>query len=228
MASTDPQGDEADGRRRVGLSRERVLAAALDLADAQGIAAVTMRSVAGALDVKPMALYHHVAGKEAILDGLVDAVFAEIDLPPADADWRTALRQRAASARATLRCHPWAVPLLESRMNPGPATLRQHEAMLATLRRGGFSVAQAAHAYALLDSYVYGFALQEATLPFDSPDEVPALAEELLAQMPPDDFPYLVELATEHVLQPGYDFGEEFGFGLELILDGLERMLAEA
>lgn len=203
-----------------------MLEAAIALADAEGIGAVTMRSVAGALGAKPMALYHHVAGKEEILDGMVDAVFAEIDLPPQDGSWREALRHRATSAREVLARHPWAGPLMESRANPGPATLRQHDAMLGTMRRAGFTLPMAAHAYSLLDSYVYGFALQEAALPFDSPEEVPQVAEAILAQMPADAYPHLVEMAVEHVLQPGYGYGEEFAFGLELILDGLERMLA--
>jgi AcrR family transcriptional regulator len=223
MASPDPAS--TDGRRER-LSRQRVLEAAMALADAEGIGAVTMRSVAGALGVKPMALYHHVAGKEEILDGMVDAVFTEIELPPSDLGWREALRHRAMSAREVLARHPWAAPLMESRANPGPATLRQHDAVLGTMRRAGFTVAMAAHAYSLLDSYVYGFALQEAALPFDSPDEVPQVAEGILAQMPADAYPHLVEMAVEHVLQPGYDYGEEFALGLEIILEGLERMLA--
>ena len=212
---------------RVRLSRERVLEGALAVADARGAAALTIRSLAEELDVKPMSLYHYVASKEEILDGIVDLVFAEIDLP-ADDDWRTAMRGRAHSMRAALRRHAWAVPLMESRSSPGPATLRHHDAALGVLRRGGFSVAMSAHAFALLDAYIYGFVLQETTLPFEGPAEVPALAEEILAMMPEDEYPHFVELAREHVLQPGYDFGDEFEFGLELILDGLERRVSEA
>lgn len=212
--------------RRPALTRERVLVAAATVADDGGIAALTMRALAEALGVTPMSLYHHVAGKEDLLDGLVDLVFAEIALPRADAGWREAVRARAESARTALRRHPWATPLMESRRHPGPATLRQHDALLAVLRRDGFPVALAAHAYALLDSYVYGFAIQEAALPFDRPDEVPALAEGLLDGLPAGAYPHLAELAVEHVLQPGYDFGDEFAYGLELILDGLEARLA--
>ncbi|HEY5987914.1 MAG TPA: TetR/AcrR family transcriptional regulator [Streptosporangiaceae bacterium] len=213
----------ADATKRVPLSRERVLRGAIAVADRGGIESLTIRSLAQELGVGPMSLYHHVANKEAILDGIIDIVFSEIDLPPADADWRSAMRQRATSARAVLRRHPWATPLMESRTNPGPATLRHHDAVLCTLRRAGFSTAMAAHAYSLLDSYIYGFALEEAALPFD-PNTVPDVAEAFLARFPAEQYPYLAELTTAHVLQPGYDYGSEFEFGLDLILDGLERL----
>ncbi|HEY3607758.1 MAG TPA: TetR/AcrR family transcriptional regulator [Pseudonocardiaceae bacterium] len=210
---------------RAPLSREKLFGAAIDVADTGGIAALTIRSVAAELGVKPMSLYHHVANKEAIIDGIIDIVFSEIDLPPADADWRSALRRRCHSARAVLRRHPWATPVMESRSYPGAATLRHHDAVLGTLRRGGFPVALAAHAYSLLDSYVYGFALEEAALPF-SPQNVDDAVAAFLAQFPTQEYPYLAEMATEHVMRPGYDYGHEFDFGLELILDGLQRKLA--
>ena len=211
--------------KRVPLSRERVLQTAIAIADSSGSSALTMRSLAQALQVKPMAVYHHVANKEEILDGIIDLVFSEIDLPPADVDWKAAMRQRAIAARNVLSLHPWAIPLMESRSNPGPATLRQHDAVIATLRRAGFSIRMTAHAYSLLDSYVYGFALQESvSLPFDA-TTAPELAEKILAQFPTDEYPHLAELATEHVLQPGYDYGNEYEFGLDLILDGLEGSL---
>lgn len=209
------------------LSRDKVLAAAVGVADAGGLAALTIRSLAQELGVKPMSLYHHVPNKEAILDGIVDSVFAEIDLPPADADWRTALHHRARSARAVLRRHPWATAVMESRAHPGPATLRHHDAVIATLRRGGFPLALAAHAYSLLDSYVYGFALTETALPLD-PQDAGGAAEEFLAAFPAEAYPHLAEFTKEHVLAPGYDHGAEFDYGLELILDGLERRLAAA
>jgi AcrR family transcriptional regulator len=211
--------------KRVPLSRARVLQTAIAIADASGSSALTMRSLAQALQVKPMAVYHHVANKEEILDGIIDLVFSEIDLPPADTDWKAAMRQRAIAARNVLSLHPWAIPLMESRSNPGPATLRQHDAVIATFRRAGFSIRMTAHAYSLLDSYLYGFALQESvSLPFDA-TTAPELAEKVLAQFPTDDYPHLAELATEHVLQPGYDYGNEYEFGLDLILDGLEKSL---
>jgi len=209
---------------RAPLTRERVLARAVAIADEQGLAALTMRSLAQALDVKPMSLYHHVAGKDAILDGIVDVVFGEMELPEPGGDWRAELARRARSARSVLRRHPWAVPLLESRAVPGPANLRHHEAVLATLRDAGFSVPMTAHAYALLDAFVYGFAVQEAALPFDA-GSAPQVAEAIAAQFSSGDFPRMTELAVEHVMQPGYDFGDEFEYGLGVILDALAASL---
>jgi len=207
------------------LSRGRVLLGALAVADAGGIGSLTIRSLAQELGVKPMAVYHYVANKEEILDGLVDLVFAEIELPSQEGGWRVEIGKRAHSAREVLGRHPWAIGLLESRTSPGPATLGHHDANIGTLRAAGFSVAMTAHAYALIDSYVYGFALQEASLPFEGPDGAAEVAEPMMALMATGAYPHLVELATEHALQPGYDFGDEFTFGLDLILDGLERTL---
>jgi len=206
---------------RAPLTPERLLLAAVHLADAHGIGALTMRSLADALAVKPMAIYHHVANKEKILDGIVDLVFAEIAQPPIDAPWRTGLVSRATSVREVLGRHPWAIGLMESRRSPGPATLRHHETGIALLRHAGFTHAAIAHAIAFLDAYVYGFSLQEASLPFDGPDDVPELAEAILAQLPADEYPNFVEFAREHVLQPGYDFGDEFDIGLRMALDGI-------
>jgi AcrR family transcriptional regulator len=205
------------------LSRERVLRGAVAIADAGGIGALTMRSLARELGVKPMSLYYYVAGKAEILDGIVDLVFSEIDLPSPGGDWRSQMRRRADSARRTLRRHPWAIGLMESRANPGPATLRHHESTLATLRRAGFSVAMTAHAYALLDSYIYGFALQEASLPFN-PQTVTEATEAITEQFA-GEYPRLVEMATEHILRPGYDFGDEFEIGFTVILDALTRSI---
>ncbi|MDP3894158.1 TetR/AcrR family transcriptional regulator [Nocardioides sp.] len=207
------------------LTRERVLRAAVAVADDAGIAALTMRSLAQRLDVKPMSLYHHVANKEAILDGIVDVVFSEIELPQIGGDWQVEMRRRAHSARAVLRRHPWAIGLLESRTSPGQATLRHHDTTIGTLRAAGFSVAMAAHAYAVLDSYVYGFALQEASLPFEGADAAAEVAEPMMEAFPAGEYPHLVELATEVVLQPGYDFGNEFDFGLDLVVTGLARLV---
>lgn len=193
------------------------------LADRDGIAPLTIRSLAGALGVKPMAIYHHVPNKSAILDAMVDAVFAEIELPPADVPWRDAIRVRARSARAVLATHPWATPMMESRTNPGPATLRHHDAVIGCFRRAGFSLPLTAHAYATLDAYVYGSALQEAALPFRTPEETVHIAAALLASFPDDQYPHLAELTRDHVLRPGYDFAAEFDIGLDLILDALAR-----
>lgn len=207
---------------RVPLSRERVLRGAMGVADAAGIGALTMRSLAQELGVKPMTLYHYVANKSEILDGVVDLVFGEIELPSTEGDWRTEMRRRAESARRVLGRHPWAIVLLESRATPGPATLRHHDAVIGSLRNGGFSVQMAAHAFAVLDAFVFGFALQEASLPFEGSEDVTEVATSIMERFPEGEYPYFVELATEHVLQPGYDYGDEFDFGLDLILDALE------
>jgi AcrR family transcriptional regulator len=209
---------------RTPLSRERVLRGAMRVADDGGLTALTIRSLAQHLEVKPMAVYHHVANKEAILDGIVDLVFAEFAVPTPGGDWRAEMRRRSLSVRSVLREHPWAIPLLQSRTKPGPATVRHLDANIGTLREAGFSVEMTAHAYALIDSYVYGFALQEASLPFDD-SNVAEVAAPMMEMFRDGGYPHMVELATEHVLKPGYDFGEEFGFGLDLILDGLAARL---
>jgi AcrR family transcriptional regulator len=214
--------------RRAPLTRERVLAAAIDLADRDGIASLSMRKLAQELGVEAMSLYHHVANKDAILDGLIDLVFGEIDLPVGEADWKAAMRRRAISAREVLRRHPWATGLMESRSTPGPATLRHHDAVLGILRNAGFPLELAAHAYSLLDSYIYGFALQETSLPFNTPEETAEVAQAMMAEFPADAYPHLTEIAVEHVLQPGYSYASEYLFGLDLILDGLERLAAVA
>jgi AcrR family transcriptional regulator len=214
---------------RTPLSTERVLQAAVKLADREGVGSLTMRRLAKQLGVEAMSLYHHVPGKQALLDGMVDLVFGEIELPADDGDWKAAMRRRAVSAREVLGRHPWAIALMESRRTPGPANLRHHDAVLGCLRRAGFPVALTAHAYSILDAYIYGFALQEASLPFDTPEETAELASEMMEAFPAADaYPHLTELAVEHVLQPGYDYGDEYDFGLELILDGLERLAARA
>ena len=206
------------------LSRERILRRAIALADKGGLEAVTMRKLAKALKVEAMSLYHHVASKDELLDGMVDTVFTEIDMPSDGIDWKTAMRRRATSAREVLRRHQWAIGVMDSRSNPGPGTMRHHEWVIASLRKGGFSVKEAAHAYSLLDSYIYGFVLQESNLPFDTSEDLESIAGTMLPQMPADEFPYFTELIVEHALKPGYDYGKEFEFGLDLILDGLERL----
>jgi AcrR family transcriptional regulator len=205
-----------------------VLHAALAMADAGGIESLSMRKLGEAVGVEAMSLYNHVPGKADLLDGLIDLVFSEIELPPADAGWQTAMRQRAIAVRAALSRHRWAIGLMESRTSPGPATLRHHDAVLGCLRSAGFSLALAAHAYAALDSYIYGFALQEASLPFDTGAETAELAQAMLAQFPAEQYPHLAEFTFAHVMQPGYDFGSEYEYGLDLILDGLDRALRAA
>ncbi len=211
--------------RRVPLSRERVLHAAFDRTDKEGVEALSMRKLAQQLGVEAMSLYRHVRNKGDIVDGMVDLVFAEIGLPATDVDWKTAMRRRAISAREVLARHPWAIGLMESRSTPGLATLQHHDAVLACLRNEGFSIALAAHAYSVLDSYIYGFALQQASLPFQTSEEAVEVADGIRRQFQVDAYPHLMEIAVKHVLQPGYDYANEFVFGLDLILDGLERVL---
>jgi AcrR family transcriptional regulator len=217
---------DRDGSRegRIPLSRQRVLDHAVAVADAGGLASLTMRSLAKELGVKPMALYHHFTNKDEILDGIVDLVFGEMELPSPDGEWRAEITRRATSARSVLRRHSWAIALMESRSTPGPATLRHHEAVLATLRTAGLSLEMTGHAYALLDAFVYGFAVQEAALPFDT-DTAPEVVAAIAAQFSGGEYPYLMEYATERAMKPGYDFGDEFEFGLGVILDALERSI---
>ncbi len=211
-----------DAAPRPRLTLDRVLAAAVGLADRIGIEPLTIRRLADDLGVKPMSLYHYVPGKEAIIDGMIDLVFGEIDLPPTGLPWKESIRRRCLSARAVLARHPWATPLMESRTSPGVTTLRHHDAVLGCLRAGGLSLPLTAHAYAVLDSYVYGFALQEANLPFGGGAEIADLADEIILSLSPQEFPHLVEFTTGHVLQPGYDFRHSFEFGLDMLLDGIE------
>jgi AcrR family transcriptional regulator len=209
-------------KKRPMLTRERVLSVATTLADDIGIEAFTIRRLAAALDTKPMSIYHYLSSKDQIIDGMVDRVFAEIELPATDLEWREAIRRRCRSARKVLARHPWAPPLMESRQDPGPATLRHHDAVLGCFRRGGLSLALTAHAYAVVDSYVYGFALEEANLPDAGGAEMVEMAADSIDAWQAG-YPHLAEFTTEHVLQPGYRFADSFDFGLDLILDGLAR-----
>jgi AcrR family transcriptional regulator len=219
-SSTEGAGDGI--RARTPLSRERILEGATRVADDGGLASLTIRSLAQALGVKPMSVYHYVAGKDEIIDGIVDSVFSEMDLPVAQGDWRIEMHRRCASVRVVLRRHPWAIPLLQSRTSPGPATLRHLDAVIGCLRGAGFSLELTAHAYAVIDSYVYGFAMSEASLPINGPETVTEVAESMMLQYLAADYPNLLEFTTGHILQPGYDFGFEFDYGLDLVLDALE------
>ncbi len=219
MTKTNPRAEP-----RAPLTREQVIHAAVRLADEEGVASLSMRKLAGRLGVKAMSLYHYVTNKDEVLDGIVDAVFSEIALPSSEEDWRAAMRRRALSARAALLRHRWAVGLLDSRVNTGPATLRHHDAVIGRLREAGFSVASTARAFSITDSYIYGFVLQELSLPFSTSEELEEVAETILQRMPASAYPHITELMVEHALQPGYAYVDEFEFGLELILDGLERV----
>lgn len=224
MSATDRPGAASDA----GLSKERVVAEAVRLADSEGVDGLSMRRLAGVLGAGAMSLYHYVASKDELLDAMIDVVFAEIEVPPEDTDWQSAMRRESLSMRDVLARHPWATSLMESRTTPGPANLRHREAVTACLRRAGFSVVMATHANWTLNSYVYGYALQAASLPFDTADELADMAEDVyLPQLPPDEFPYLRESASE-LVAAGYDPAEEFLFGLDLVLAALEPLRESA
>jgi AcrR family transcriptional regulator len=216
-------------RRRAPLTRERVLRAALALVDEGGDEALSMRNLGKKLGVEAMSLYNHVANKEDIVDGMVDIVFSEIEAPvPGDVDWKTAMRRRAISVREALNRHRWAVGLMEGRMKPGPAGLHNHDAVMGCLREAGFEFRAAVHALSVMDAYIYGFALQEKNLPFETAGEVSEVMElQRVHVSEMADYPYLVEVATE-MAKAGYDYATEFEFGLDLILDALERFRAGA
>ncbi len=207
--------------KREPLSRDRVLDGAMTIADEGGLASLTIRSLAHQVGVGPMSIYHYVANKDEIIDGIVDLVFGEMDIPSPDGDWRTEMHQRSTSVRQVLKRHPWSIPLLQSRTAPGPATLRHLDAVIGCLRSAGFSVEMTAHAYALIDSYVYGFGLSEAALPINGPETVTEVAESMTDRFSVGAYPHLLQFSTEHVMKPGYDFGAEFDFGLNLVLDAL-------
>ncbi len=211
-------------QRRIPLTRERVLDAAMTLADRSGLEGLSMRKLGQALGVEAMAVYYHFANKERVLDGIVDLVFAEIDLPVAGADWKTAMRQRAISVRDALLRHRWAIGLMESRTNPGPANLRHHDAVIGCLRVAGFDMAATATAYSLLDSYIYGFAMTKMNLPFEDTSDIVEMSETMLAPFPPGEYQNLADFITEYAMKPGYDYANEFEYGLDVILDGLERV----
>ena len=170
-------------------TRQQVLAAAIDLADHDGIEALSMRKLSQHLGGAPMSLYNHIANKDDLLDGMIDAVFSEIELPSGEDSWKTAMRQRAISIRTILSRHRWAIGLMNARTSPGPATLRHHNAVIRSLRNAGFSVQLAAYGISALDSYIYGFALQEQSLPFPTPAQTSELAQAMLEQIPSDEYP---------------------------------------
>ena len=213
--------------RRLPLSRERVLDAAIKLVDQGGLGSLSMRKLGQELGVEAMALYYHFANKDEVIDGIVDIVFSEIELPTDGVDWKTAMRQRAISMRDVLLRHRWAINLMESRRNAGPANLRHHDAVIGNLRAAGFENAMVARAYSLLDAYIYGFALTKINLPFDASEEVAEVAQGMLQRFPVNEYPNLVAYIAEH-LKPGYDYGDDFEYGLDLILDGLEKARATA
>jgi AcrR family transcriptional regulator len=210
------------------LSRDRVIDAASRVADASGLAGVSMRSVGRELEVEAMSLYHHVASKDALLDGLADWVFARMSTPATDRPWRGEMDERAHSARSVLFAHPWGLGLIESRRSPGPSSLGHHDAVLGCLRASGFSVPLAAHAFSVLDAYVFGFVLTEVNLPFQPGEPAEAFVEQLSVEShgPLDEtYPHLAEMIAVQVTGRDYQYGDEFDYGLALVLDGLEAAL---
>jgi AcrR family transcriptional regulator len=213
-------------RRRTPLNRERILRAAVALADQGGFESLSMRNLAKELGVEAMSLYNHVANKDDLLDGMIDLVFGEIELPSTDVDWKTAMRRRALSTREALNRHRWAIGLMEGRSSHGPANLSLHDAVLGCLRAAGFSLEMTVHAYSVQDSYIYGFALQERDMSSESADDFAAEAQRQMHEYQAvlADYPHLVEVVGGYVAKAGYDYATEFLFGLDLILDGLDRL----
>ena len=207
------------------LSRSRILYTAINLADTAGIASLSMRKIAQELGVQAMSLYNHVSDKEDILDGIIDIVAGEIELPIIGGDWQEAMRQRATSAREVLLRHPWAAMLMMSRINIGPAMLCYVDATIGCLREAGFSYKQADHAWNTIDSHIYGFTLQEIDFPLD-PSEYADAAKQYLSLVPAEQYPYLNAL-SQQVIDGSHHGMQDFNFGLELILDGLNRLLSE-
>jgi AcrR family transcriptional regulator len=209
--------------RRTPLSRPRVLEAAVARADQDGLEAFSMRRLAQQLGVVPMALYKHVANKDELLDGMVDMVFGEIESPSIGGDWRSEMRRRALSTREALKRHGWAIGIMETQ-TPGPANLRNHNAVMGCLRAAGFSFEAAIHAYSVQDAYIYGFALQEKTLGLATPQSAGEAAQRRAQANAAlvDDYPYLAEIVTK-LPETGYDNAVEFAWGLDLILDGLDQ-----
>ena len=210
------------------MSRERVLRAAVSLADEGGIDALSMRRLAKELGVEAMSLYNHIANKDDILDGIVDIVMREIEIPSDDTDWKASIRQSAISAYEALVRHPWACSLMMAKARVSNARMLWMEGVLRTLREAGFSADMTHHAYHALDSHITGFTLWLASMPFDSHEELVDMAQDFLPQIPVDQYPYVIEHAKQHLADPDPDEPSEFEFGLDLILDGLERHLAAA
>jgi AcrR family transcriptional regulator len=213
--------------KRTPLNRERVLRAAIVLADERGAHELTMRKLAKELGVEAMSLYNHVANKTDLLDGMIDIVFSEIDAPAAGGDWKAELRQRAISTRAALNRHRWAIGEMEGRSTHGPNNLRLHDAVLGCLRAAGFSIEMTVHGMSVQDAYIYGFALQQSDMSPETPEDFAAVAQQQMLDYADAlaDYPHLVEVVGGYVSQAGYDYDSEFAFGLDVILDRLEQLL---
>jgi len=213
------------GETRIPLSRDRVLHAAIDLADAAGIESLTMRRLAQELGVEAMTLYYHVANKEDILNGIADIVVGEFDLPAPGDDWKAAVRRTALSAYEILVRHPWAASLVLSASGVSTARLRYMNSLLGAFREAGFSAAMTDHAYHALESHIMGFTLWEVGMDLGSSEDLAGKATSFLEELPVDQFPHLVEHIHQHLKPRDPQNEGEFAFGLDLILDGLERTL---
>lgn len=224
MASQARPNDES----RVPLSRERVIDAAIRLADEGGIESLTMRRLAQALGVEAMSLYYYVASKDEIVNGIVDVVVSEFRLGLPGADWKGALRTTATSAYEVLLRHPWAASLVLSATGVSPARLRYMNSILGTLREAGFSADMTDHGYHALESHIMGFTLWEVGMDLGSHEDLAVLATAFLEELPIDEFPYVAEHVHQHLKERSPDDEGEFAFGLDLILDGLERILLRA
>ncbi|MFB8278406.1 TetR/AcrR family transcriptional regulator C-terminal domain-containing protein [Nocardia colli] len=213
----------AHGAQRAPLSRDKVLRTAVQLADEHGLAALSMRKLAQTLGVEAMSLYNHVKNKNDLLDGIADLVVAEMGVPEIGGDWKAAMRARARAAHAALLRHPWATGLIGSRLNVGPAMLRYIDATVGCLHAAGFSYQLADRAWNAMDSHIYGFTLQQVNFPLQ-PDEYASAATQFLPLIPADRFPYMNAL-SQLVIDGKHTGIADFDFGLDLILDGLERLL---
>lgn len=206
------------------LSRTRILRSALELADREGLEGVSMRKVAQGLGVQAMSLYNHVANKEDLIDGMVELVVGEMAVPQVDQGWKGEMRRRAIVAHTVLLRHPWAAIALMSRVNVGPMMLRYIDATLGCLHAGGFSLVMADHAWNAMDSHIYGFTMQELKFPFE-PEDYAEAAKMGMGLVPAELYPHMHGLTIE-VMERRYDGLHDFEFGLEMVLDGLERRLA--
>jgi AcrR family transcriptional regulator len=200
-----------------------VIIAAIKLADAGGIEALSMRKLGRELGVEAMALYHHFASKNQLIEGMIDHVHGEIKAPLGKTSWEVFMRERAKSAFQVLSHHPWASSIMESGVAPGPATLKDSESMIRCFRQAGFGVAMTVHAVTVLNIYIYGAAAQFAKLSFSTADQAAGVSADIQSQFPSDAYPYLAEMITEHMMQSRYNPVDEFLFGLELVLEGIER-----
>jgi AcrR family transcriptional regulator len=220
------RAEPATSKPRAPLSEERVLRTAVTLADRHGLDWLSMRKLADELDVAAMTLYYYVPNKERLIDGMVDSVFSEIEPPSLELDWKTAMRRRAISTREALNRHRWAVGHMEGRSDHGPANLRLHNDVLGCLRAAGFSIEATVHAYSVQDAYIYGFALQETDMSSETPDDFAAEAQRQMREYAAvlADYPHLVEVVGGYIAKSGYDYAKEFLFGLDLILDGLDKL----